>query len=272
MGRTLSIALLAALLSTAAIAQSGTSGGGASVGGAAGGAPGSQPSGTAGVSPSTSNPSVGTPGTPGPSSGAGLPGGTGPGSTVVVPVQPPPPISGAIGSPREQSNVGTSLPQTNTNVGPRSNTGQGSSRVANAQVINEFNPGAVTDRGLDAAVNDIAAMRSHELRSLTRVLDVCTANEHPKERVGKCGAVRRSYKSEFDQGRPIDLSLAELDRVVRFQHMFRTSGVPNTEYEDRINDRLRKSARLALATNELREQLAVDSRQPDLTKDVKMAP
>jgi hypothetical protein len=278
MSRSLSIALLAAVLSTSAIAQGGGSAGGPSSGGAAAGAPGSPPSGTAGVSPSTSNPPVGTPGTPGPTSAVGLPGGPGPGSTAVVPNQPPPSAAAAAVTPSGSAGIGSPVqPMSSGGLGPRSalgagSNGNGSGGNANAQVINDFNPGAVTDRGLDAAANDLAAMASNELRSLVQLFDACTANSHPLERVGKCRAVSLSYRSKFGRGRAIDQSLAELDRVVRFQHMFRTTGIANTEYEDRINDRLRKAVTLSLATNELRErQIQAVGDEPDLTKDVKMA-
>ena len=273
MSRRISIALLAALLSTSAFAQSAGSGGAGS-GGAAGGASGSVPSGTAGVSPSTSNPGIGTPGTPGPSSGAGLPGGPGPGSTAVVPNQPSPPASNPTVGPASGSNIGSA--PSPSGGGPRSQASPGAqSRVpppANTQPSGNFNPEAVTDSALDAAMKDLAAMTASELRSLVQVFDTCTANQHPLERIGKCGAVSRSYKSKYGRGRQIDRSIAELERVVRFQNMFRTTGVRSTEFEDHINNRLRKSARLALATNQLRERQARESgAQPDLTKDVRMA-
>jgi hypothetical protein len=90
------------------------------------------------------------------------------------------------------------------------------------------------------------------------------------ERVGKCGAVNRVHRSKFVKGRQIDRSMTELERVVRFQNMFRR--VSDTEYEDHINNRLRSSTRLALATNELRERPSRENRaQPALPVDVKMA-
>jgi hypothetical protein len=142
----------------------------------------------------------------------------------------------------------------------------------NRQPDINFHPEAVTDGALDTATTDIAALTIGELRSLLQVFDACTANEHPLERVGKCGAVSRLYRSRYSAGRQIDRSISELERVVRFQNMFRTSRAPSTEYEDRINNRLRTSARLALATNERRERQARESAaQPDVTKDVRMA-
>ena len=275
MTRAISIAMLAALLSTSAIAQGPGSAGGASSGGAAGGAPGSVPSGTAGVSPSPSNPSIGTPGTPGPSSGVGIPGGPGPGSTVVVPSQPAPPTPTSTVGRESGSNIGSPVAPTSTaGAGPRSASGALSRAPTpdNTQPDNDFHPEAVIDSALDSAAGDIAAMTTSELRSLLLVFKTCTANEHPLERVGKCGAVSRVHRAKYVKERQIDRSLTELERVARFQNMFRTSPIPSTEYEDRINNRLRSSARLALATNELRERQARESGgQPDLTKDVRMA-
>ena len=262
------VALLAVLLSTPAIAQSGGGAAGGGSGGSAGGAPSSTSSGTAGVSSSTSNPGVGTPGTPGPSTGVGLPGGTGPGNVTIAPNQPSPPASN---QSVDSGGSGGSSPSIAA-AGSRSTSGAQSRIPAteNTQAAN-FHPEAVTEDALDAAAKDIAAMAINELRSLTQVFKTCTASEHPLDRIGRCGAVNRAHQSKFAKARQIDRTLVELERVVRFQSMFRTS-VPTTEYEDRINNRLRTSTRLALTDSDLRErQLRESSAQPDLTRDVKMA-
>ena len=259
---------MASVLSTSAIAQSG----GGAGSGAGGGAPSSTPSGTAGVSPSTSNPGVGTPGTPGPSNGAGVPGSPGPGNVTSVPNQPSPPaVNQSVGS---TSGSGSSFPPSSASGGgPQSNSGP-QSRIPttdNTQASNNFHPEAVTSGALDSAAADIAAMTANELRSLVQVLNACTANDHPLDRVGKCGAVSRVYRSKYLKARQVDRSLAELERVVRFQNMFRTS-VPTTDYEDRINNRLRAAASAALTTTALREQRPRGrGAQPDLSKDVRMA-
>lgn len=268
--RTIAFVLLTALLSTSAFAQSvGSAGGGGS--GAAGGAPGSTPSGTAGVSSSISNPVVGTPGTPGPSNGAGLPGGPGPGNVTSVPNQPSPPaVTQTVGSTIGSS---TALPSSPAPGGGRQSTSGRQSLIPkdNTSSTNNFHPEAVTSDALDAAAADIAGMTMTELRSLVQMFKACTTNDHPLDRVGKCGAVARAHRARYQKARQVDRSLGELERVVRFQNMFRTS-VPTTEYEDRINNRLRVAARLALATIELRERNARESgSQPDLTSDVRMA-
>ena len=140
----------------------------------------------------------------------------------------------------------------------------------NTQSSINFHPEAVTTDALNAAAADIAAMTTSEVRSLVQVFKACTANEHPLDRSGKCGSVSRLHKAKYLKTRQIDRSLVELERVVRFQTMFRTS-VPTTEYEDNINNRLRAAARLALTAGELRERHARESgTQPDLTKDVRM--
>jgi len=172
-----------------------------------------------------------------------------------------------------RSNIESPVGPTSTGSrGAQSPRGARIPTKGDSQADNNFHPEAVTDDALDAATVDIAAMATNELRSLLQVFKVCTGNEHPLERVGKCGAASRLYKSKYGKERQIDRSIAELERVVRFQNMFRTSRAPSTEYEDHINNRLRTSARFALATNERRERQARESgAQPDFTMDVKMA-
>jgi hypothetical protein len=259
--RIFAIALLLSVMSSPVIAQGGAGGGagGSSAGGAAGGAPGSAPSGTAGVSPSTSNPSVGTAGVPGPSSGAGLPGG--PGNTTVAPNQPvasSPPAAG-----RSSSDTGAGLNITTTNA-PQ---GGGSPADAKAMEMQgtsaaaaEFHPEAVIDRSLDQASADITAMSPVELRRLVALFDQCTVKQHPVERAGQCAAASKRYKSEFGKNRAVDRAMTELERVVRFQHMFRAADVTSTEYEDNINNRLRGAARLALASTDQTAQVSLKQR------------
>jgi len=141
----------------------------------------------------------------------------------------------------------------------------------NSQSSINFHPEAVTTDALNSAAADIAAMTTSEVRSLVQVFKACTANEHPLDRSGKCGSVSRLHNSKHLKARQVDRSLVELERVVRFQSMFRTS-VPTTEYEDNINNRLRAAARVALTSGELRDRHARESgAQPNLTKDVRMA-
>jgi hypothetical protein len=111
----------------------------------------------------------------------------------------------------------------------------------------DFHPEAVTDKGLGEAASEITAMQSTELRQLDALFDACTVGQHPALRQGKCAAATKLYKSSFGKDRAIDRALAELDRVVRFQHMFRGNEVASTEYEDNVNRRLRGSTALALA-------------------------
>jgi hypothetical protein len=70
------------------------------------------------------------------------------------------------------------------------------------------------------------------------MFEVCTVNQHPVDRQGKCGAAAKRYKLAFAKDRAIDRAMAELERVVRFQKMFRTTGAITTEYEDNTNKRL----------------------------------
>jgi hypothetical protein len=111
----------------------------------------------------------------------------------------------------------------------------------------DFHPEAVVDKALGEAANEITTMQPSELRQLNSLFDACTVSQHPALRQGKCAAATNLYKSRFGKDRAIDRALAELARVVRFQHMFRTSGVRSTDYEDNINKRLRGSTALALA-------------------------
>jgi hypothetical protein len=116
-------------------------------------------------------------------------------------------------------------------------------------------------------------MSIEELRDLVKLLDTCTANNHPTERTGHCGAANRRYKARYAKGRKIDQTLAEFDRVVRFQRMFKPTGPRITEFEDRINSRLRSAARTSLAAAEVeRNREARNFAPPDVTRDVKMSP
>jgi len=240
------IALVGVALSTSAIAQ-GTSGGGAggrSSGGAPAGAPGSSPSGTAGT-PSTASPAIGTPGVPGPSTGAGMPGGPGPGAPATPNLTPPP-----VSAPRAGSagNIGSAAPAASTTSGQGASQ-PGPSRTpsrAHSPAGAQFNPGAVIDTSLDRASLDITEMSASELRALVSMFDRCTFNQHPWDREGACGAASKRYKQTFGKDRAIDRAITELERIVRFQKMFRGTGA-STEYEDRINKRLRGAAALALA-------------------------
>jgi hypothetical protein len=121
----------------------------------------------------------------------------------------------------------------------------------------EFHPEAVIDKSLDQASADITAMSPTELRRLVAMFDQCTFKQHPAERAGKCAAASKRYKSEFGKNRAIDRALAELDRIVRFQRMFRTADVTSTEYEDSINSRLRGAARVALASTDQTAQVSL---------------
>lgn len=254
--------LLALTLSTSAIAQS--TGGAGSAGGAAGGASGSAPAGTAGASPSASAPAVGTPGIPGPASGAGLPGGPGPGNTVVAPNQPPAPSAApAVGEARRSSGsnpVGGSTVNSGRNTAPVNRSEPITARSSTQGP--DFHPEAVTDRALAEAVSEIRVMPASELRQLDALFDTCTVTEHPIIRDGKCAAATRQYKSNFGKDRAIDRALAELDRVVRFQQMFRTSGVRFTDHEDNINNRLRSSTALALTATGQSEPVSLKQGEP----------
>jgi hypothetical protein len=121
----------------------------------------------------------------------------------------------------------------------------------------EFHPEAVIDRSLEQASADITAMPTTELRQLVTMFDQCTFKQHPADRAGKCAAASKRYKSAFGKNRAIDRALAELERIVRFQRMFRTSDATSTEYEDNINTRLRGAAKLALATTEQTAQVSL---------------
>jgi hypothetical protein len=267
--RILAVALLVSVISSPVVAQGGAGGGaGGSSSGASGGAPGSQPGGTAGVSPSTSIPSVGTPGVPGPTNGAGLPGGPGPGNPIAPnqPASSPPPAAG--GRSSNDAGVGSAITTTNP-------PGQGGGAPANSKsptnamstdmqgtsaAAAEFHPEAVIDKSLDQASAEITAMSPAELRRLVAMFDQCTFKQHPAERAGKCAAARKQYTSEFGKNRAVDRALAELDRVVRFQRMFRTANVTSTEYEDNINNRLRGAARLALNSTDQTAQVSLKPR------------
>jgi hypothetical protein len=76
------------------------------------------------------------------------------------------------------------------------------------------------------------------LSSSTRLIDKAPA-----------GAASKRYKLAFGKDRAIDRAITELERVVRFQRMFRTNGAVTTEYEDNINKRLRGTAALALVSS-----------------------
>jgi hypothetical protein len=248
--RIFATALLAVSVSTAALAQStGGAGGAGSAGGAAGGAPGAAPAGTAGVSPSAAAPAVGTPGIPGPASGAGLPGGPGPGNTALAPNQAP------AASPAPSVGTGTGNRSAGAVGGLNANSGRNTGRVnplasatrQSSKRDPDFHPEAVTDKALGEAASEITTMPPSELRQLNTLFDACTVNQHPMLRQGKCAAATKLYKSSFGRDRATDRALAELARVVRFQHMFRTGGARSSDYEDNINKRLRGSTALALA-------------------------
>lgn len=114
-------------------------------------------------------------------------------------------------------------------------------------------------------------MSVDELRALVALLDMCTKNDHPAERTGGCGAANRRYKVNYTKGRQIDRTLAELDRVVRFQNMFKQAGPRHTEYENRINSRLRLAAKTSLAAAKaVSDRQARGVAQPDLTRDASM--
>jgi hypothetical protein len=263
--RIMAIAALGAAFATSALAQGGGSAGGAASSGPASGAPGTAPSGTAGVAPSATNPAAGTPGLPGPTSGAGIPGGSGPGTTVVAPNLPGASQSGA--APGRDSGAISGSPVGTASGGSRRSTESGN-RIASSQSETStshpaFNPEAVTDRALDVARADIAAMSVDELRVLVNLLNSCTVNNHPAERTGACGAANKHYKARYAKERQIDRTLAELDRVVRFQTMFKPVGRANTDYEDRINSRLRAAAKTSLAAVE-------GATSPTVTRDASM--
>jgi hypothetical protein len=121
----------------------------------------------------------------------------------------------------------------------------------------EFHPEAVIDRSLEQASADITAMSAAELRQLVTMFDQCTIKQHPTDRAGKCAAASKRYKSEFGKNRAVDRALAELERIVRFQRMFRTAAGTSTEYEDNINSRLRGAAKLALASTDQTAQVSL---------------
>jgi hypothetical protein len=275
--RIIAIALLGSVFATSALAQIGGSPGGGSKAGGASGAPGSVSPGTAGVSPSTSTPQPGMPGTPGPASGAGVPGGSGPASTVVVPNIPALPQAQPTVQRDSGGATGVPAPTGTASGGSRPPAASGSRSASHQSGPSashpSFNPEAVTDRGLEVAGNDIAAMSIDELRALMALLDACTVNNHPAERKGKCGAENRLYQAKYakERERQIDRTLAELERVVRFQNMFRQPGPRSTEFEDRINARLRVAARTSLA--EANTESAGQTRgaaPPYVTRDASM--
>jgi hypothetical protein len=247
--RILANTVLAMMLTTSALAQSSggsSSAGGGAGGGTAGGAAAAGVTGTAGVSPSPSAPAVGTPGIPGSTNGAGVPGGPGPGNTAVAPNQPPAPAPApVIGEAR-----GSAATVSGSTVNSGRNTGQANAAVSAAppsSQASEFHPEAVVDRALAEAEKEITAMQASELRQLDALFDACTSKGHPIVRQGKCAAATRQYKSSFGKDRAVDRALAELERVVRFQHMFATTGSVSTDHEDKINNRLRGSTTVALA-------------------------
>jgi hypothetical protein len=133
-----------------------------------------------------------------------------------------------------------------------------------------FNPDAVTDSGLDLAKKDISAMTFEELGDLVTLLEKCTVRGHPVERMGNCGAINRSYKATHANERGIDRTLTELDRVVRYQSMFKHEP-RDRQFEDNINDRLRASAKESLAASIIRRDLlAKDVTPPDVSRNVSM--
>jgi hypothetical protein len=135
-----------------------------------------------------------------------------------------------------------------------------------------FNPEAVTDSGLDLAGKDIAAMTFNELRALVTLLETCTVREHPVERTGECGNANRRYKTTHANERGIDRTLIELERVVRYQSMFKQTGPRDTQHEDNINQRLRASAKASLAASSVQRDLqtAKGNAPPDVTQNVSM--
>lgn len=221
--------------------------------GGVGGASSAAPSGTAGVSPSTANPGIGTPGIPGPSNGVGLPGGSGAGNTVVAPNLPsqpgPNPTVGTgrgSGSTLGSSSSGLSKTQSSTSASR-------DSLVSTAQ----FNPGAVIDTSLAQAFQDIRVMSVPEMGEFLGMFNLCTRSGHPMDRQGKCGAASKRYHLTYGKNRPIDQAITELERVVQFQSMFRTTGNGATEYADSINERLQATAAEAMVTSIISEQVTM---------------
>lgn len=262
-------AALVTIATSFASAQSGGTGGGASAG--SGASIGGSSASTAGVGTSAgTSPGAAAPGQPGPVTGVGVPGGTGAGSTTVVPTQPNVPQSTqdtpTVG--RESGgSMSTAAPMGSGSSGPGRPAGNTAGRAAADSSVTSsaqnFNPEAVTDKGLDSAKTDILMMSASELRDLVALLEACSAGRHPVTRTGSCGAANRKYRSRYANDRSVDRTLTELDRTVRFQTMFKASQ-PDTRYEDSINDRLRNAAKSSLAVN------TVQPGSPNVVRDVRL--
>lgn len=263
------MSLIAIVSATPALSQGGSPGGGSA------GA-----SGTAGVNSSASTPAPGTLGTPGPTSSAGLPGGSGTGTGVTVPNIP--------GVPQSRPSVGrdsagtsgaptAALSSSGSGSSPGSATGPQSPAAAREVAASggvNFNPGAVTDNGLELAAKDVTAMSFVEQRDLVGFLDACTVRGHAIDRTGRCGALRNRYKSAYAKDRNIDRSLQEFDRVVRFQRMFKSVGPRDTRYEDDINNRLRTVAKTSLAASTVQREMDAnrgDQNAPTVSRDVSLS-
>jgi hypothetical protein len=175
---------------------------------------------------------------------------------------------------REPGHPGVLLAGGSANVGSgnMSNPGGGNGPRSNSQGARvetpgsaDFNPGAVTDQALATAAQDITAMSAPEVREFVGMLDLCTVNGHRADRQGKCKTASEHYRRKYGKDRAVDRAIAELERVVRFQKMFRATGAVTTEYEDNINKRLRGQAALALTTSMQSEQVKLhlkDERKP----------
>jgi hypothetical protein len=89
---------------------------------------------------------------------------------------------------------------------------------------------------------------------------VVSANSTPRSEQDNAPPRANDTRASFGKNRAVDRALVELERIVRFQRMFRTVDATSTEYEDNINSRLRGAARLALGSTDQTAQVSLKRR------------
>lgn len=109
-------------------------------------------------------------------------------------------------------------------------------------------PKLLSDSDVEKAQTEIAAMAEPELRSLLNYFAECNDRKSRSEIVKQaCKSARVKYQTEFASGRAVDAAIAELEKYIELQNIFRSMGqTPKTDYVDGLEAKLRDSVGAAL--------------------------